>query len=80
MFSVHERSEFEPSVEARDRGLSMIYGDSLSSLSLVTSYFVGGGWVVDSPIQHMADRGHIWIKKINWLTPRTPILCNMQYT
>ena len=48
MFSMHETCwdpEFEPSVEELDRGLSMRYGDSLSLLSLVSSY------LGDFPIQ-----------------------------
>ena len=41
--------EFEPSVYRRDRGLAMTYGDSHSSLSLVSSHSGRGGG--DFPIQ-----------------------------
>ena len=58
---------FESSSESyrRDHGLSMIYGDSLSSISLA----IWGGWISYS-VEHMAGEVHVWI---NWLKPRAPI-------
>ena len=44
----------------------MIYGDSLSSLSLVTKLFGGFPYSV----KHMADEGHVWV---NWLKPHAQI-------
>ena len=43
----------------------MIYGNSLSSLSLASSH--SGGFPYS--VQHMAGRGHVWVNRLKSCTP-----------
>ena len=58
----------------------MIYGNSLSSLSLASSLFWGGGGggggSFPYSVEHMAGGGHVWV---NQLKPRTPILAYTEH-